>query len=173
MYTALISKAIFKATNRRRLANNLPPFHFSENLESAALLHSDSMLRHNFFAHENRFNPLFKNPANRIAYCSGDFHIVGENIALLPFIKNGMTYSTRIFDLINIPLPGKGLDVEEFANYVVKRWMGSPGHRDNILRYSFRYMGIGTLLTERYGNCQWVKYGLVTQTFGGYLKRKN
>lgn len=140
MSPAEVTKAIYFATNRERKLINLPLFKYAGCLERSSLLHSGNMVRFNFFSHTDHINQFFANPLKRIHLCNGDFQIVGENIAFYP-----ITFG-------------------RFPEGVVKGWMNSKGHRENILRPEFSFIGIGSIFTARNN----IPYAMITQNFGGY-----
>jgi uncharacterized protein YkwD len=105
--------------NRRRAGySDLAP---DDTLRGSARLHSDDMLLRNFFEH---VNPDGSAPADRIARLHRRLvGLTGENI-----------------------WKGSGLDAarqEELAAEIVRDWMGSPGHRENILRPEYTHVGVG------------------------------
>ncbi len=105
--------------NRRRAGRtNLAP---DDTLRDSARRHSDDMLLRNFFEH---VNPDGAAPADRIARLHRRLvGLTGENIWM-----------------------GSGQDAarqRELAAEIVRDWMGSPGHRENILRPEYTHVGVG------------------------------
>ena len=142
MKPAEVTKAIYEATNHQRKLNNLPLFRYAGCLERSALLHSGNMVKYNFFSHSDYINLSFGNPLMRIQFCNGDFQIVGENLAFYPII------------------------LDRFPEKVVNGWMNSQGHRENILKPEFNFIGIGSIFITSGNN---IPYSMITQNFGGYL----
>ena len=169
MNTLQISKRIYELTNRRRLDNNLPPLINDNILNNSALLHSEYMRKYEFFSHENHTNRLLFSPKKRIQYCGGSYIYYGENIAMFPIYKSTRQHFLEILTTrIKIYQGNDCLNVNEFANEVVKGWMESPGHRRNILNVHYNQLGIGTLLTNKNIKGHNVVYGIITKNFGGY-----
>ena len=84
-------------------------------LQKAALAHSTDMINRDFFSHTN---PSGKTFAASIKAAGYNYRTAGENIAW-------------------------GTGTSGSADSIHKSWMGSSGHRANILNESFREVGIG------------------------------
>jgi uncharacterized protein YkwD len=107
--------------NRERAKRNLQPLRENPLLERAAVKHSQDMVSRGFFDHET---PEGRTPQDRIlatGYVSNAGRSTGENLAW-----------------------GEGF--RSSPNEIVKGWMHSPGHRENILRPQFQEIGIGIVL---------------------------
>lgn len=112
---------ILKAVNAERAKKKLPTLTVDARLESAAQAHAEDMAKRKFF---NHVSPEGGTPEMRIratgyfeppcAGCSVSFTLA-ENIA-----KGPKTAATAM-----------------------KAWMGSPVHRNNILKADIRHMGLG------------------------------
>ena len=105
--------------NAERRARGLGALRSDGRLRSAALRHSRDMVAARYFAHRSRSG---SSPAARIRAAGwiprrGRW-IVGESIA---------------WGSGSLATPAK----------IVRAWMASPGHRANILRRSFREVGVG------------------------------
>uniref|UniRef100_UPI001FEBFF6B CAP domain-containing protein n=1 Tax=Catellatospora sichuanensis TaxID=1969805 RepID=UPI001FEBFF6B len=87
--------------------------HKDERMSIAARLHSADMARYDYFSHTGRNGSSFVDRLEHAGYPRG--HAAGENIAY--------GYST--------------------AQAVVEAWMGSTGHRNNILNCDARASGVG------------------------------
>lgn len=116
-----IEAEILVAVNDERSKEKLPAICLDESLRNAARSHSDDMLRRGFFDH---INPSGEGPAERI----GREHrqligFVGENI----WASSGSDPAGR----------------PALAGEIVRDWMNSPGHRENILRRGFTHLGVG------------------------------
>jgi uncharacterized protein YkwD len=101
--------------NRIREAKGLAPFRFSEDLLRVARDHSRRMAEENFFAHED---PDGDTVRQRVDRANIRWRMIGENLA----------YSTGYTNPVAASMTG---------------WMGSPGHRKNILDPDFRLSAIG------------------------------
>jgi uncharacterized protein YkwD len=99
--------------NEARRRANRPPVAASSALAAAAQRYAEEMLRGRFYSHQS---PAGETAGERAAAAGyGAFAYMGENIA-------------------------KGLFT---ADEVVERWLGSRGHRENILHPMAAEMGIG------------------------------
>ncbi len=121
-----LAETVFVLTNQERMRTGLPPFERDDNLDRAAVEHSTRMLRLNFFAHKD---PGGATPQFRIhSFAREIIGTSGENI------WSGSGYrQARDNDL---------------ALAMVKGWMNSPEHRDNILRREFTHLGVGVVLQD-------------------------
>ncbi len=106
--------------NAIRKEHGLVPLRLSRSLSTAADAHSRAMGTFGFFAHSSRDGSAFWKRVQR--YYGPDGHsswAVGENLL----------WSTT------------GID----ASRALKLWMGSPGHRKNILEARWREIGLSAV----------------------------
>lgn len=101
--------------NAERTKRGLPKLSLSGDLRQAARGHSSHMVGSRFFDHTCPHGSTPSTRARRAGYGS---QTIGENLAW----GSGSWASAR---------------------YTVKSWMRSPGHRANILRRSYRRVGVG------------------------------
>jgi hypothetical protein len=129
--------------NGVRAEHDLPPLRENAILEAASQRHSEDMVRRHFFAHET---PDGLSPGERMrdaGYSACECY-VGENL----YWGAGP----------NAP-PAKALE----------GWMGSPGHRANILSPEFTEVGVGVVYDAPF----WVgrrRAAIYTTDFGGPLE---
>lgn len=119
-----VASAILRATNEERRKASLPLLATEPRLAEIATAHCDDMLARGFFDH---VNPDGDGPAERIAH--GHRRMIGtsaENVWM------GSGFSTD--------------DEEGLAQQIVRSWMGSQGHRENILRPDLTHLGVGVSL---------------------------
>ena len=109
---------VWRLTNQQRQANGLPDLAWSNELWCAARHHSEDMATNNCFSHYGCLDN--SSPWQRIADCGYQMTTGGENIAA--------GYSTPAG--------------------VVQGWMGSDGHRANILNPNFREIGVGYVFNQ-------------------------
>jgi uncharacterized protein YkwD len=108
--------------NSQRHQHHLRGLRENSRLEAAATRHSADMVAHHYFAHGNPVARMLQ-----VGYMSmTQAWTVGENIA---WGSHGISTPREI----------------------VKMWMHSPPHRANVLRSSFRDIGIGVALGAPYG----------------------
>jgi uncharacterized protein YkwD len=117
----LVRAAVLCLHNRERAARRLPRLVEQAQLRTAAEGHSRHMVQAQFFAHEAPGGADMAARILRAGYANGRSWSLGENIAW-----------------------GTGPLATPAA--IHRSWMGSPGHRANILRRKFREIGIGIAL---------------------------
>lgn len=116
-------KQTFELHNETRTAHGLGALCLSPVLTKAARARSQDMLNRDYFSHYTPEGGTVIDQLERQGYYSsdpGDYHSLGENIALGGDLADQDTPESR------------------FAG-----WMDSPGHRENILRGEFEEVGVG------------------------------
>src|SRR3954470_9032823 len=117
-----IRAAVLCLHNRDRAARGLPALKETPKLRQAALGHSGDMVDHRYFAHDRPDGVGMADRVKRAGYVRpGRAWSLGENI-------------------------GWGTGNLATAAEIHESWMNSAGHRANILRRSFREIGIGIVL---------------------------
>jgi uncharacterized protein YkwD len=117
----LIERRAFEKTNEERVKVGLAPLAWDADLCRMARLHSESMARLNFFAHETPEGLQLKERAKSMGILH--FRVIAENIAY-----------------------NKGY--EDPGAFAVERWMISAGHRANILYVGFQSSAIGSYVSS-------------------------
>lgn len=118
---AEVEEQIFNLTNEQRRQLKLPLLNPDASLQTAARSHSIDMLERDFFDHTS---PDGKTPFDRIAIIHRTLiGTVGENI----WSSQGLQQK----------------DAKLLAVQVMKDWLGSPGHRANLLRNEYTHLGVG------------------------------
>jgi uncharacterized protein YkwD len=116
------SSATVCLINYERIARKLPVLRPNGPLSIAAARHSRDMATRNYFAHTSQGGKTFVSRIMGARYISpGKAWTVGENLAW-------------------------GTGPLSTPAAAVASWMRSPGHRANILKGSFREIGIGIAL---------------------------
>ena len=138
-----LDQALLDRLNELRAEHGLRPLVLSGGLQQAAAFQSRSMLNGGFFAHDAPNGPTFSSRLKRFygPMAGRGGWSAGENLL----------YTSG------------GLD----ANQAIEAWMGSPGHRKNMLDPSWREVGIAAMRTSSAGGV----YGggptsVVTMDFG-------
>lgn len=145
----LLHAAVFYETNRVRRRHGLQEFRHSEALEKAAKAHSDDMVRLDFFDHASPVKGR-RSMADRLAAVGIANCAMAENIAetfgivyeagrqVYSPTQNGgyFSYSYR-----GQPIPPH--TYQSLAKAVVEQWLGSQGHRENILNAKLLFLGVG------------------------------
>src|SRR5918994_2879742 len=118
---ASVRAAVLCLHNRERAARRLAPLRQHAKLRRAADGHSADMVADRYFSHQTPEGTDMVERILRAGFARGSGWLLGENIAW-----------------------GSG----EFATaeQIHRSWMNSPGHRANILRREFRWIGIGIAL---------------------------
>ncbi|WP_456384988.1 CAP domain-containing protein [Desulfolithobacter sp.] len=159
-----VEQQIFTLVNLQRAMHNLPLLKPDPRLHRAARLHGREMTRHLTLTHRSRDGRDFD---KRVAGQGYHWTRVGENVAMektadsqaiLPF---RVMFGTDNLNLIQtycrkhgLPLPrqwqdvGRGWSDDDWDRWKQEHggnggWMGSPGHRRNILLPDFTDTGIG------------------------------
>ncbi len=128
----LTRSGVILQTNLQRQQNGLG-FLAEENiLDAMALSKANDMCEKQYFAHTSPSGIGAGNLADSFGY---DYLSIGENLALGPFADDAA---------------------------VVLAWMGSPGHRANILNPKFTEIGVGAVKCVFEGRSTW----LAVQHFG-------
>lgn len=145
-----IADAVHERVQLLRARHDLPEVAWSDTLGAVARRHSADMAARDYFSH---ITPEGLTPTERAARMSyvcrktdGDMIStgVGENL-----------FSTGLYSSVRTVTEGgettrtyawKRLD--EIAHDVVDGWMGSPGHRANLLEPRYNREGIGVVVTD-------------------------
>jgi uncharacterized protein YkwD len=118
----VVRAAILCLNNQERAARGLPALKENARLRQAAVGHSGDMVQRRYFDHESPGGSSMVDRILSAGYVrSNQGWSLGENIAW-------------------------GTGSLATAAKIHKAWMGSPGHRANILRRSFREIGIGIVV---------------------------
>lgn len=148
----LLEWAIFDETNQQRQRLGLPPIGFDSRLQKAARRHSQEMVKLGYFQH-NSPRPENETVKKRIENEGIVFGVTGENIAVHPLQK----VQEVVFQHFDVEHrvskyawrnEGARYNYREFSIDLLKRWLNSPAHRNNILAYKFRYLGVGCVATK-------------------------
>jgi uncharacterized protein YkwD len=114
--SASIERRVFALINEERAKFGRSQLAWLDPAASSARFHSNDMAVNKFFGHVDLNGKRAAARADQFGI--SDWRSVGENIA---WLSGGDDVATR----------------------VVRLWMESPGHRDNILNRSFRESGVG------------------------------
>jgi uncharacterized protein YkwD len=118
---ARVRRAVLCLLNAERTRRGLAPLRSSGQLRKAATNYSRTMVRKRFFD-----------------------HVSPGGATMLSRIRNGTSYLSRdVRDWALGENLGWGSGPKSTPQSMVRMWMGSAGHRNNILRARFRHVGIG------------------------------
>lgn len=112
---ASLERRVFDLVNQERTRAGRPALTWLDRVATVARNHSSNMATNNFFSHLDPQGRRSDKRAEQLGV--SDWKQIGENIAWL----SGPDPAAR----------------------VVKSWMQSPGHRDNIMNGTFTESGIG------------------------------
>ena len=167
----LLEKAFIYFTNMERKSRGLRQLKEDSLLAVSARSHSKEMSTLNYFSHES---PVEQNKTLQQRYKnSGVFMeniVIGENIGV-DFILDisGIEFFTKVRNGKKVYINGTTRKAilpqtyRQFASTMVKRWMKSPHHRENILRKRFEKIGMG-IAKGKYKGLDAI---YVTQNFSG------
>ncbi|MBN2766634.1 MAG: CAP domain-containing protein [Paludibacteraceae bacterium] len=148
----LLNALVFFRTNEIRVEKGLHALKHHERLEQAAGMHASDMLKGDFFAHDNPLQQERKTPSDRYRLCGISNPYAAENIANNFAIKYKANTAVYVLDeekgLFSYEPDGEAIarhSYLSFAESVVEKWMGSKGHRENILRSTALELGCGCL----------------------------
>ena len=117
-------EALLRAVNVERAKENLEPLTMNEDLQNAAQAHAKDLQRHSYFSHIDRDGGSVKERVKATGY---------------PRITIDTCNCRRLKTHYGESLAKGQWSVDE----VMTGWMGSPGHRENILSRDFTELGVG------------------------------
>ena len=146
--TALLSQAIFRATNQIRREFELDTLMADASLDSAASIHANFLRKNTSLVHINNKVNALRTPALRVQSTGADPSVVAENLARMSIFrlgKNGQFFVDERGNKVDRqgnPLPV--LTYRELAEKVTQGWLNSPGHRENLLG-PFTHIGLAEM----------------------------
>ena len=118
---AVLSKATVCLVNRERTRRGMRALRVNRRLSRAALAHTQDMVQKRYFEHVSKSGTDIVDRLLSTGYLGRvRSWLVGENLAW-------------------------GTQSLSTPHQTVTNWMGSPGHRGNILKRRFREVGIGVV----------------------------
>lgn len=145
----LLSAAILHQTNVHRAEHDLPPLRHMPRVDEAAIMHAEDMAAGGWFSHVNEHDPKKRDLVDRVKLLKLNPMFAGENIIM----EYGIRYEPkrRVYDTSRGGRPGLSYTAngppiprhtyQSFAEQVVRRWMDSPPHRENMLTSHARFLG--------------------------------
>ncbi len=116
----MIERGAFQNVNKERSLAGLPMLKWNDKIAAVARMHSFNMAELNFFSHRGLDGSMVDDRAAKMAM--GAWSAIGENIAFI-----------------------KGFDNP--ADTVVEKWLGSAGHKKNLLGPEWTETAIGLAVT--------------------------
>jgi uncharacterized caspase-like protein len=147
---AKLQMAICSAANTVRARQGLPALTYHPLLEQAAHMHAQRMVSHNFFAHEDPYDPNLRTFDQRARHVGVANPYVHQNIAVAYGIQyqagetvHVINKSKSLFSrtLWGPPIPKH--TYRSFAESVINQWLASPDLSASILSKDVVQMGCG------------------------------
>jgi uncharacterized protein YkwD len=135
---ARLEQEVHGLINETRQQNGLQPLSWDTRLNVIARSHSSDMALRNYF---NHVTPEGSGVADRYRQEGYTMTIgCGENIFMCPeakadYYRNGVLMKTEYYKQ------------SEMADLIVRGWMNSPGHRQNILSLEWKVQAIGIAIS--------------------------
>lgn len=120
-----VSELVFERTNVEREAVGHPALPEDTTLSRIACWHNQDMLGHNYLGHNDSDDRM---PINRVAR---------EHRRLIGMPGENALEVYRIEDE-----DASDETLRDWAQHIVDQWMGSPGHRSNILEGKWTHLGV-------------------------------
>ena len=133
-----IEKEVIRLTNAERIKRGIRSLNSNSKLHRAAQKHSKYMMRHRYIGHSG---PNGNKPWDRAQSEGYAWYSVGENVFHYPHSRKRSDRRT--------------------AQLLVKGWMKSPGHRENILNREYSDIGVAVVRRLPRGRTYYA-----TQVFG-------
>jgi len=115
--------AVLIEEQREKLGPSAHPLAIDPELSKIAREHSQDMAAKNYIAHAS---PTGETTVTLLMAADPRFQgLLAENIGVLHYVKQ------------------TGVDVDNFAKDVVRQWLNSPKHRENLVMADYKLTGIG------------------------------
>jgi hypothetical protein len=123
--TPIDIESIIDATNNERVKAGLLPLAVDAKLNASAKIKVEDMIKRQYFEHVSPTGENVSDLGYRVEY---NYVIMGENLALGNFVS---------------------------AEDLLKAWMNSPGHRENILSLNYQDIGVSAMKGMYQGREVW------------------
>ncbi|WP_162224342.1 CAP domain-containing protein [Halorussus amylolyticus] len=139
-----IEDLVHEHVNERRSDHGLGAVDFDTDLREIARSHSEDMAENDYFSHESPDGETRSDRYDEFGYdCrayidESRYYTGGENIAYTYYDANVATDDGTV----------RYTTADELAEGVVRGWMNSEGHRENILTEAWNNEGIGVYVTS-------------------------
>jgi len=142
-----LASSIHDLINEERVKAGLDRLQWDQALANIALSHSTDMGLRDYFDHISpegqEFGARYEEHGYHKNTRIGDrIYLGGENLTLTNVVRS-YTYDQETGEVLEY----KYSELAELADSTVQGWMGSPGHRENILT-PFTREGIGVYVTD-------------------------
>ena len=144
-----LNAVVFYLTNEVRKKKKLTQVKYHPKLEEAAAIHSESMAKYDFFSHINKRSKKLRDPNARAGFVGIANPYLAENIIetfLLEYTAGDAVYPGKKGEFRYHPDddPIKARTYISLGEVMLKAWMDSPDHRENILSKKAVQLGCGT-----------------------------
>lgn len=151
---ARLNAVVFYLTNEVRKKKKLPEVKYHPKLEEAAEIHSKSMVNDDFFSHINKRSKKLRDPNARARFVGIANPYMAENIIetfLIEYTAGDAIYPGEWGEFRYHPDddPIKPRTFLSIGEVMVKAWMDSPPHRENLLSKKAVQLGCGTAFYEK------------------------
>lgn len=146
-----LNALVFYLTNEVRKENGLSVLEYKSKLEESAMIHSKSMVEHDFFDHENGKEKKYRTPKDRAKAVGISNPYIAENIIesfVLDYTTGVSVYpgGPGVFRLTPDGDPIRPRSYLELGESMLTDWMNSAHHKSNILHSQALELGCGTAL---------------------------
>lgn len=142
-----LARVVHDKVNAVRVREQLAPVDWNAALGKIATGHSQNMVGHNYFAHQDRAGNQFLQRYERAGFSckipeEPPYYLLGaENLALVHRVAQWRVYADGRKEAAVV------LTVDQIAEAAVQGWWDSEGHRRNMLTPQWQTEGIGIALT--------------------------
>jgi uncharacterized protein YkwD len=147
--TLRLNAIIYYLTNEIRKKHRLNLLVYEPLLEKSATIHSENMVKLQFFDHINPKSKKFRTPDDRARYVGVNNPFLAENIIesfVLQYTAGKDVYPDDK-GVFRYKPGGKPITAHTYLSLgqsILNDWMNSPGHRSNILSKKALQLGCGT-----------------------------
>ncbi len=146
---ARLNAVIFYLTNEQRVKKKLNELSYHPKLEESSTLHSENMVKDDFFSHYHPSSKQVRDPNDRARYVGIENPYLAENIVesfVLQYKAGDEVYpmGKGVFSYKQNGDPIQPHTYLGLGEAMIDRWMNSPQHRDNILSKKAVQLGCGT-----------------------------
>ena len=139
---------IHELVNKVRKEYGLQTLEWDEKLAEIARYHSKDMALKNYFAHESPEGETLQDRYKKFNYSCrivvGNLIYTGGENLLQTYIYTSYYYNPKTGEITSYVFQTVG----DVANATVQGWLGSEGHRKNLLAEYYRKEGIGVYITN-------------------------
>jgi len=144
-----LNAVVFYLTNEQRAKKKLSILEYHPLLEQAATIHSENMREDDFFDHINRRSKKFRDPNDRARYVGIENPYMAENIIesfVLQYKSGDAVYPgpAGVFRPKPDAKPIRPHTYLLLGESMIRDYMNSPLHRDNILSQKAEQLGCGS-----------------------------